>query len=287
MKIINLLLISCLIFNYSYGQSIDKKGRRYIESKNVGSARNIRNGKVCIISIFASKGDSAWTKEEKKHFISKQQKALNWISKETLRYGTKVDFIQETYYSGNSDFKLNTNLLVNSRGLMHLVGDNLTKETLRALNAKGFDSTHNFITFARKKHGLNDVLVLIYVKGKGQSFARPYCTNSPPARYLEVALICEKNLHNNPSSTSTIAHEILHFVGAWDLYAVVPEDKRRTKLAQKKLTKSIFLTTRKNINYHTIDELTAWRIGLTKGEQWYLKFIPKNYFYGYGARNSN
>jgi hypothetical protein len=71
----------------------------------------------------------------------------------------------------------------------------------------------------------------------------------------------------------------LHIFGAWDLYAVTPAGKQNEEMAKKKFPNSIMLKTQSDINQLTIDEVTAWRIGLIERKDWYLDFIPVHYFY--------
>jgi len=96
---------------------------------------------------------------------------------------------------------------------------------------------------------------------------------------LEVTVICEKNKWDVETYTATIAHETLHAYGAWDLYAVTPAGKEKAEMAKAKFANSIMLKTQTTINQLTIDEVTAWRIGLTEKKDWYLDFIPVHYYW--------
>jgi len=275
----HLITVVLILFVQSaYSQSFDNNGKRYVESKNVGSAKEM-TGSTYVLSIFASEEDDKWTIEGKKQFMFKEQTAYDWISKEVKTYNKTFTYKRGVYYKGNEDFKITKLIKINTIDSIKYVRENINAMLLEALQLQGHKSTKGFYDYITTKFGCKNVFVNLYIKGKGQSFALPMNISGDSSRFLEVNVLCEINKLNQEISASSIAHETLHMFGAWDLYAVTPAGKEKAELAKKKFVNSIMLNTRFDINLHTIDELTAWRIGLTDKKDWYLDFIPVHYFY--------
>jgi hypothetical protein len=122
-----------------------------------------------------------------------------------------------------------------------------------------------------------NALVLIFVKGKGTGYAMAYETaDMDKALYFaEGVVLYERYLNDAVLAASSIAHEILHLFGAWDLYKTFQQTQDREDKARKQFPDSIMLRTSYNINELDIDEVTAWRIGWNPNPQpWYDGFDP-------------
>jgi hypothetical protein len=79
-------------------------------------------------------------------------------------------------------------------------------------------------------------------------------------------------------SPSTIAHELLHLYGAWDLYhdPVKPRNSySQTRHAERLFPRDIMLESNPSIHSLTITDLTAWRLGcLSSVPAWFEYFAP-------------
>jgi len=275
----HLLTIVLILFVQSvYCQSYDDNGKKYFESKNVGSAKEI-TGSTYILSIFASEGDEKWTIEGKKQFMKKEQEAFNWISKEVKTYNKTFTYKRGVYFKGDVDFKLKKRVKISTSDSIKYVRNNIYPMLLEALQMQGYKSTKGLYEYLTSKFGCSNVIINLYIKGQGHSYSQPFNTTSDSTKFLEVTVICEKNKWDVETYTATIAHETLHAYGAWDLYAVTPAGKEKAEMAKAKFANSIMLKTQTNINQLTIDEVTAWRIGLTEKKDWYLDFIPVHYYW--------
>lgn len=271
-------IVLMLFIQSAYCQSYDDSSKKYFESKNVGSAKEI-SGSTYILSIFASEGDEKWSVEGKKQFMKKEQEAYNWIAKEVKTYNKTFTYKRGVYYKGGVDYKLKKQVKIGTSDSIKYVRNNVYPMVLEALQSQGFKSTKGFYDYITSKFDCTNVFINLYVKGIGHSYSLPFNTTSDSAKFLEITVICEKNKWNVEIYTATIAHESLHAFGAWDLYAVTPDGKENAEMAKKKFPNSIMLKTQQNLNLITIDEVTAWRIGLTDKKDWYLDFIPVHYFY--------
>lgn len=254
-------------------------GKIYQEDKNIGSAKDITNGTIYILSIFASKENMKWESKEKNHIIQEQKQALDWISKEALRYGKIIDFKTGTYHLNDDDFKLSFNLnTISLDSIKYSVRKNASVEIQKVLKSKGFRNKKSFISFIQEEHKSTEILIHFFIKGKGRNFAIP-ATNFRQLKFPEAAILYEKRMNYDIKlNASSIAHETLHLFGAWDLYAVYPNDSLREKSAKEKFPNSILLATHEHISNYNIDKVNAWRIGLKEKEEWYLDFIPMHYF---------
>jgi hypothetical protein len=271
-------IVLMLFIQSAYCQSFDNNGKRYVETKNLGSAKDI-NGSTYILSIFASEGDDKWTIEEKKRFMKKEQEAYDWLSKEVKTYNKTFSYKRGVFYRDEEDFKLTKQIKINTIDSIKYVRENVIAMLLEALQSKGSKSPKSFYDFITAKFNCNNLFVNFYIKGKGQSFCLPYLKSSDSSRFLEVNVLCEINKLDNEISASSIAHETLHIFGAWDLYAVISAGKEKAEMAKKKFVNSIMLNTRPSINFHTLDEVTAWRIGLANIKEWYYDFVPVHFYY--------
>jgi hypothetical protein len=89
-------------------------------------------------------------------------------------------------------------------------------------------------------------------------------------------VLYEKYNTNGKLSLSSIAHEILHLYGAWDLNKNFRTKRKQRTKGKKIFPNSIMLKTSYNINELTIDSLSAWLIGWNQNpKDWYETFRPK------------
>jgi hypothetical protein len=117
------------------------------------------------------------------------------------------------------------------------------------------------------------------MKGKGNGYAMPFSSNmNSEKHFVEGAILYEKYLGNGDLASSSIAHEILHLYGSWDLYKTFAQTQDREDKARKLFPNSVMLRTSYNIKELNIDEVSQWLIGWNDSpKDWYEWFKPKEY----------
>ena len=107
-------------------------------------------------------------------------------------------------------------------------------------------------------------MVLILANKAGNGYAIQYSYEMDKNLYfLERTILYQKYLNDSELASSSIAHEILHLFGAWDLYETFEQTKDREVKARELFPDDIMLQTSYNINELNIDKLTAWLTGLS------------------------
>ena len=239
-----------------------------------GSAR-ILKGNIYTLSCFVSGPDESWTKEEKKQMLKKLRESLLWLEKQARRYNVSVNFDAKGVYWLEKDIKLPT--IVRGTGS----GNEPVDWVQKLLYKVGYSSTLDFIDWVTKNTNCTNTQVLIFVKGKGRSYAIPTTTKHNKERYfVEGAVLYQKYSTGREKPSAPIAHEILHLYGAWDLYETFRQSAENAQRAKKRYPNSIMLRSSvKNIDILEVDEISAWRVGWnTNPKDWYATFEPNKPF---------
>jgi hypothetical protein len=244
--------------------------------RNIGSMTNL-SGKVAVIQYFVSSEGKIWNKADKDAMRLRTLEAETWLQKEAAKYNVKVTFENYCYgYEGANIINTNLPKEPNSGEPYQLIPDLMAKQGYKG------DGWHTTLMDWVKSEGLDRCFIIVFINDDGRSFAMPYTRSMKEwdntTNYIEGFVMHKKYLNvNNYKSSSSIAHEILHLCGAWDLYSDKEskqslENERRAK---QYFPNSIMISTPNNINNVSIDELTAWLIGLNRNKKnWYESFEP-------------
>lgn len=241
----------------------------YKDLVDVGSARRL-SGNVCVIYLFVGTSESRWSQEEIEATAEKLYAAEDWLKAEALRYGKKVEFRN---YSVKR--QLIDNNIPASPFQPEAVG--YPKSVLRRF---GYTSNRDLRDIITRKTGCHQFLVLVFARMAGRCYASAVNRNmSRGGAGRDMPECCM--LYQTSDDTGRdlqvgrIAHEMLHLFGAWDFYAVSPDDKARSTRAAGLFPTSIMLRSYGDISQRTIDPLTAWLVGLSrKEEEWYKELMP-------------
>jgi hypothetical protein len=237
-----------------------------------GSSYNLI-GKIYTLSCFVSGPNDEWTYNEKLEMLNLLNESQKWISKEALKYSISVDFNESGNFGLNNDIKLP--FIERGNGSGNESVDWVSKVFYKI----GYKSNLDFDSWIKKNTNANNYNVIIFVKGKGRSYAMPYSSEmEKEKKYVEGAVLYEKYSGNEKMCSSSIAHEILHLYGAWDLYKTYAQSESNELKAKRLFPNSIMLRTSYNINELDIDSLSAWLVGWNKyPKEWYETFRPKDY----------
>lgn len=249
-----------------------KKAHDTSEStKGVGSAK-VLSGKVHVLSVFVGPYTDPWNPADIARQKQKLVEAERWLKAQAARYGKVVEFVNSTYGSNGSFMDNELPRQGDSNDFQYLYPS-------KVLLKMGFKNKSTYVEWVRSKFGCQQCLVVVFSNTMGRSYASP-CTKElyaydPHQFNLECCFLykCFPN-SNIETNAASIAHEILHLFGAWDLYEDMPGHARAAKTAVM-FPNSIMLNVSDNIWELQIDEINAWLVGLKEtGKEWYRWFEP-------------
>lgn len=242
-----------------------------------GSVKEL-DGNICVVQYFLSEPDDLWMESERDVVTERVFEAEGWLKKEAAKYGNDVEFKTCSFGSGDKCYTLNsipTNMRDDDKD------DDILQKAMRGIGWVDHDA---FIERMKEKYECESVLVLLMVKATGRSWAYPYNRRyedkGKTQRELEGAVIFKDKRYGDgttaPLKATTVAHEILHLCGAWDLYYEKGvQDHEHADKAEELFPNSIMIHDSKDIYSKEIDEVTAWLVGLKGQKDWYAWFQPE------------
>jgi hypothetical protein len=241
-----------------------------IEKWRAGSAYKL-SGKIYTLSCFVSGPNEEWTYNEKLEMLDLLKEGQKWISAQALKNSISVEFNESGSFGLNKDIKLSRI----ERGTAS--GNESVDWVSKVFYTIGYKSIFDFDSWIKKNTKADNYQVIIFVKGKGNGYAMAYSTEMKKDKfYVEGAVLYEKYNGGTKLASSSIAHEILHLYGAWDLYKTFNQTEGNEERARALFPNSIMLRTSYNINELNIDNLTAWLIGWNNNpKEWYETFRPE------------
>jgi hypothetical protein len=231
-------------------------------------------GKVYILSAFIGSETEDWTKEEKDKVFALQREACTFIQKQAKNYKENVSFQEGTF---GYDKTLYFDELPSGQGS----GKEPVDWVGRVLKKAGYKNNLDFSNWVKKNTTCTNSIVLIYLNKSGVSYALPASTEMNQELYFNEGCLVYSyydTAKKKPLCAATIAHEMLHTFGAWDLYTTFAQSNDREKKARTIYPNDIMLRTSYNINELEIGKLTAWLVGWKlKEEEDFEWFRPKGY----------
>lgn len=235
---------------------------------NVGTALQLK-GKICIISVFIHVGkkhcDRQWWIQWCESVRENLHTATHWLQGEAKRYGHKVKFVYKEF-GAEGDINVDEVPKHNE--------SNAYQFTYLLLPKMGFPNENAYLEWVRKKTKCDQSLIVFFVDYPGMlSYALPYFNTC--GNYVESCIVS----YGDSKKPISIAHEILHLFGAWDLYQYYGfiqndyDDSFRVEKNKKLFPYSVMLTG-DSLDTREIDEITAWLVGLKEEKEWYHWFSP-------------
>lgn len=236
-------------------------------SKNIGSAKNAKH-KLYVLTIFVTQDKDPLTPEEKRDYEISLWEAKDWLVDIAAEYGKEFDLgLYNVGYDNGSEFHIADSYDI----------DKLTPEYI----AKMYYG-HNYFDRIRgyaKEKGYDNFIFIVCCKNDSE-ICRAYkdCEGLNHSQgYLEGCIV---NMKTKSDLTTVIAHEILHTLGAWDLY--VSDEKnyniyRGDGARYSKMTEgSIMRNTHRPINNTKMDALTAYLVGLSDTRYDWFDILSEN-----------
>ncbi len=254
---------------------------RKVEEKDIGSASSLR-GDIYVLNFFVSTSDNRWEKSEVDNVILQLRSALDWIEKEARRWNSmqqnpvreRLNFVNEGYWYDDVVIP-RIPVLEDDPHSFRKVADAIVK-------AKGFADLYSISDWVKRKGKPEQFILLFFFKSDGRSFANP--TTTVLNNYDKYIYNTEfAFLYCDPSREmirpGTIAHEILHLFGAWDLYEGAPYITAEQSRAAKSNYPNSIMISSYYMESKSIDEVTAWLVGINREYKSYFEFYKPTYKY--------
>ena len=248
-------------------------GDSYANTWNVGSAKKL-SGKIYVLEVWLTRPGTAWNKEEMGNVQYKIDNALAWLQRMAARYSVEVEFMSGSYH-GDGDGVTMDDLPASY--------DDCANQPLllpRALKEIGYTDVFECYNQLQSISGTSNILALILINNDGWSNANQFSTLHATNHYRDYFLESVNIFRTDdgmPTNGATIAHEILHLFGAWDMYSGQASDAAG-QWAATYYPNEIMYQVSSSLDDLSLSPLTAWLVGLTSEyHDWYWDFVREDY----------
>jgi len=238
-------------------------------ANQAGSAFEL-SGRVRTIAVFISERDKQWTEWEKRANCDKLLEAHNWLQAQGKLWNVDVSFDIDTV-GYEEDILFDTI----SQGF----GSGNERVDWAELIAKklGYATPLEWYNTVKKQDVEESIQIIIFAKESGTGYALAFEDGMDEEKYFfECAILYQQYLSGGALAPASLAHEMLHLYGSWDLYETFQQSAENAAEAAELFPNSIMRIVTYDFNDVAVDSLTAWRIGWNeKPEKWFYKFEPK------------
>lgn len=241
------------------GMTSDENTPETIPNDTISSELKNTEESIMVHSLFLSEGQ--FVDGEKEHLMESIEKVCQWIETRASEYGRKLRLIP-TYNDGISD----------SKGHIATVFANTPKDVTcsdcSGTDANfylGFDNkTLEWLMHAKEGIHCDKAILLVVVDADGRSFSG---WTGPDSEFAGTAVLyggVEEKLQ-----TGVIAHEIMHLLGAKDLYVPYQSDDV-ARFIEENHPNEIMFQDNSPVEQLSICPFTLWKIGwITEKEDWF------------------
>lgn len=245
-------------------------GDQYNNTWNIGSAKKLDDS-IYILEVWLTASGTKWKYQDMQHIQYKINEATDWIVETARRYGKQIS-IKSGTFAGNRYEGIQMDNLPKS----YAEAASMQQLLPNALRIIGYRDIMHCYNALRELSGCGNVITLVIINNGGWScsnnFSVGHIENGFQNYFLENAYIFRSN-NGKDVSSQTIAHEILHLFGAWDMYEG-QVSQEADKWARSHYPNEIMLQTSSPLSKLDISPLTAWLTGLsTQYHDWYMKFL--------------
>ena len=243
------------------------------KTKNIGSSK-ILTGYTYPLAIFVSTANNLWDREGKLSTYNKIRVAQKWLSNQAGRYNASLSFHNGGCYGLDNDIIVDYIPQASGRSNEYV-------DWVRFLLYKiGWKNPIDLYNRMIKETSCQNLHILMFANSRGTSYSIPHGSLCDEAKYfVEGCFLYRRYKSGYEICPASIAHEILHIYGAWDLYQTFEVSKEQADKAGELFPNDIMHKTAWDIDELNISPFTAWRIGWTdKQEDWYEWFRPKNIY---------
>lgn len=217
---------------------------------------------VKILNVFVETSEGAWEDDEIDYTLEEYAAAQDWIVDEAEFHGQDLEF-NEDYFSQNNGSTIFLERTPNR-------GDSPIRTINSVMKKLNYRDLEDFMDYNRVTMKEDKFKILLFVKSNNRSHAYNFWSMSD----VDLAIVYCRHTMGSLTGRYTIAHEILHQFGAWDLYIGQSQTEASASNAMERWPHSIMINTHRNQDQLIVDELTAWRIGWAEYDSSFAEFDP-------------
>lgn len=219
--------------------------------------------RVQIFPVFVNTLTETWEEEEIDYYYGELEKAEDWLIAEAGSYNQFLEFDNE-YFDLDLKAEIDLDDVPRRKNPRQTI-----QKVMVELGYNDFEDFLNTYSFDFEKEKMK---IVLFVKSNRRSHAYNYWS----VKDVDLAIIYCRQTIGMLSNYQTIAHEILHQFGAWDLYYELgkTQTKKSAAIARETYPSSIMISTRRGQNPKTVDAVTAWRVGWSEKEDSFDTFDP-------------
>lgn len=228
------------------------------------------HGRVFTAIVWIESPGSRWSLEEKRMAERAVRSAEAWIMRQAQHWGTNLKFVTDA----RRHFVARLPKLPRGYG----AGEDHDVEAWIDLITPYVDwrSPGEFLTQVQIDMQVDHAHLLLLVRREGRSYAATSRGGQDEFDALSVA-VCFFDGDGTGVLPATVAHELLHLYGAWDLYESPYNSRAQAAHAKRLFLNDIMQASSPSINELAVKDLTAWRLGWRHtGPSWFEYFAPLN-----------
>ncbi len=219
-----------------------------------GSIKNL-SGDVTALVCFIQEENNKWTDVEKDQALANVNVSNSWLEEQAGRYDVLLNIKTVVLNDGVPLEFMNIN---NGRG----TGKERVDWVYRVLIKEGYKNSKQAYRKLKRKYHSKQLLVIVMTKEYGRSYSMRYASGYNKKKYFTEGMIYYISYQENASTpAASIAHEVLHLCGAWDLYTTYAQTSERQSKASELFPNDIMFRVDHNISSLNVDALTAWLVG--------------------------
>lgn len=223
--------------------------------------------RTLLVSLYLNTAESQWTVAEKAQMQVFLQKALSWMDEQAAEYGKRLSIVSEL---DNPRLQFSMKLDGAVPDGTENIPDSFDSQVLAACTKL----SDELLTGQYQDWNLGFVVLL---PTAGQDFTMVYEPEYEGAYYYEYSVFYQYDIYMDEPETwtgpATMAHELLHLFGAYDLYEGTTDTQVSPELisyVERNCPGEIMYYTYNDDNsisydgvHKEISALTAYRVGLT------------------------
>ena len=237
-----------------------------LHTRNTGLAKTLR-GSICVCTFFVS--EKNW-KNDQYHTNYKKnlEIAEKWLTKEAKKYGSIITF-ENIYPLGDTAITIDK---LYKSGIGETDPDQYGT-FLKVLKSMGLTGKE-FIKKIRYETACENIVTNFIIDKEGRSYCFLDYVGSDPEYHRDFTWMFKCGW-GRPLQWGTIAHEMLHAFGAFDLYERENYRREQSDAAKKYYANEIMLTGgNSDINKCYISPITAWKIGIGEKSKAMDFYVP-------------
>ena len=218
--------------------------------RNAGSAARL-SGSCVIYSIFVSDRLSRWREDQEREVHAKLGDAVEFIERESRRYGIDSSFQLAPPERYSVPFRLPTQTFSDPRW------------TETVIEGQSGMSGASLVDHLRSLYQVDNVALCLHANKSALSYNLAYYDNVSDTYFAERMICFTRYPDRRETATATYAHEVLHLFGAGDLYFPYDRVDRRKDEAKRIFPNDIMLRVDYDMSRLTVGPFTAYRVGWT------------------------